>query len=82
VRIGELPLAPSPDDMAEMRRHLGWLLGAWNVTGQPAISVPAGLTSAGLPIGAHFVAPWAREDLLVQVARLIEQALPWGRPAA
>lgn len=79
VRIGELPVAPSSDDMAAMRRHLGWLLGAWNVTGQPAISVPAGLTSAGLPIGAHFVAPWAREDLLVQVARFIEQAHPWER---
>ncbi len=77
LRIGELPFAPTPEDMGAMRRRLGWLLGPWNVTGQPAISVPAGSTSDGLPVGVHLVAPWGREDLLVQAARLIEQARPW-----
>lgn len=77
LRIGELPHAPTPEDMGAMRRSLGWLLGPWNVSGQPAISVPAGRTTSGLPVGVQLVAAWGREDLLVQVARLLEQARPW-----
>jgi amidase len=77
VAIGSLPFDPSPDDMANMRRQLGWLMGMWNVSGQPAISVPAPQTDAGLPVGAQLVAAWGREDLLLQTATLIEAALPW-----
>jgi len=63
--------------MARMRRELGWLVGMWNVSGQPAISVPARQTIDGLPIGAQLVAPWGREDLLLQTAALIEREQPW-----
>jgi amidase len=77
VRIGELPFAPTTEDMGMMRRRLGWLLGPWNVSGQPAISVPAGITRDGLPVGVQLVAAWGREDLLVQAARAIERAQPW-----
>jgi len=80
-RIGELPIEPTAAQAVQMRKRLGWLLGAWNVTGQPAISVPGGFTSDGLPIGVHIVAAWGREDLLVQAARLIEVARPWPRVA-
>jgi amidase len=50
----------------------------FNVTGQPAISVPVHHDDAtGLPVGAQLVAaPW-REDLLLQVSRGLELALPW-----
>lgn len=50
----------------------------FNVTGQPAISVPAGHDDAtGLPVGVQVVAaPW-REDLLLQVATALEQACSW-----
>jgi len=47
-----------------------------NETGLPGISVPAGLDSDGLPIGAMFYGNWSREDLLLQVARQIEKAKP------
>ena len=77
VRIGALPFDPTMEDMARMRRQLGWLVGMWNVSGQPAISVPARQTDDGLPIGAQLVAPWAREDLLLQTAALIEREQPW-----
>lgn len=78
IRLGELPVDPSPGELDAMRRRLGWLPGAWNVTGQPAISVPAGRTSEGLPVGIQLVAAWGREDLLLRVARWIEQVQPWA----
>jgi amidase len=74
--LGWMRADRSPEEMAGIRRHLGWLLGAWNVTGQPAISVPAGL-AAGLPVGAQLVAAPGREDVLVRVAAQIERAAPW-----
>jgi amidase len=56
----------------------------FNVTGQPAISVPIHHDDAtGLPVGVQIVAaPW-REDLLLQVSRHLELAHPWTtrRPA-
>ena len=77
VKIGALPFDPTPQDMANMRRELGWLMGMWNVSGQPAISVPAAPTDDGLPVGAQLVAAWGREDLLLQTAALVERAQPW-----
>ena len=49
----------------------------FNVTGQPAISVPLCWNAAGLPIGIQLVAELGREDLLIQVASQLEQAQPW-----
>ena len=51
----------------------------FNVTGLPAISVPVHHDEAtGLPVGVQIVAaPW-QEDLLLQVARTLELALPWA----
>ncbi|MDL4819578.1 amidase [Actinomadura opuntiae] len=49
----------------------------FNITGQPAISLPLGTGEDGLPIGVQIVAPYGREDLLFQVAAHLEQAMPW-----
>jgi Asp-tRNA(Asn)/Glu-tRNA(Gln) amidotransferase A subunit family amidase len=48
-----------------------------NVWGLPAISVPCGFTKAGLPIGMQIAGPSGRDDLVLQVAYLYEQATPW-----
>ena len=49
-----------------------------NMTGQPAISLPLGMSESGVPIGVHLVAPFGREDLLIRVAAQIERAQPWA----
>jgi amidase len=50
----------------------------FNMTGQPAISVPLGMSGDGLPIGAHFVAAYGREDVLIRLAAQLEAAAPWA----
>jgi amidase len=50
----------------------------FNMTGQPAISLPLHWTQGGLPVGVQLVAAYGREDLLVRVASQLEQAAPWS----
>ncbi len=55
---------------------------AWNVTGQPAISVPAGLTADGLPLAVQFVGRPGEEELLLGLAAQVERVtgFPSRRP--
>jgi len=56
----------------------------FNLTGQPAISLPLHLGREGLPIGVQLVAALGREDLLYGLAGQLERAAPWAqrRPSA
>jgi amidase len=51
---------------------------AWNVCGNPAASVPAGSTRAGLPLAVQLVAPPDDEVTLFAVAAQLERAAPWA----
>jgi amidase len=53
--------------------------GAYNATGQPAISLPLHWSEDGLPIGVQLVAQLGREDLLIRVAAQLERAHPWAQ---
>ena len=49
----------------------------WNVTGQPALSIPAGMTADGLPLAVQLVGKPSSESLLLQVAAQLEPLLAW-----
>jgi aspartyl-tRNA(Asn)/glutamyl-tRNA(Gln) amidotransferase subunit A len=50
-----------------------------NVWGLPAISVPCGFTTAGLPIGLQIIGPQWREDTVLKLAHAYEQATDWHK---
>jgi aspartyl-tRNA(Asn)/glutamyl-tRNA(Gln) amidotransferase subunit A len=52
-----------------------------NLANLPAVSVPAGLTGSGLPVGLQVIGPRYREDLLLAAAHRYEAASPWPRHA-
>jgi amidase len=59
------------------------LTSAWNMTGQPAISLPTHQTADGIPIGVQLVGgPW-EEARLLRLASQVETSIPWAdrRPA-
>ena len=50
----------------------------WNITGQPAASVPAGFTDDGLPLAVQMVGRANEEHVLIGLAAQVERARPWA----
>ncbi|HEY8476845.1 MAG TPA: amidase family protein [Chloroflexota bacterium] len=50
----------------------------FNLTGQPAASVPCGFTAEGLPVGLQIVGRWHADDLVLRAAACFEAAQPWA----
>jgi aspartyl-tRNA(Asn)/glutamyl-tRNA(Gln) amidotransferase subunit A len=55
----------------------------FNLTGQPAASVPCGFTADGLPVGLQIVGRWHADSVVLRAAACFEAAQPWAqfRPA-
>jgi amidase len=75
--IGYLGPAVDPGELLVRVNALTAFSMPFNVTGQPAISLPLHRGADGLPVGVQLVAAYGREDLLLQVASQLEVACPW-----
>jgi amidase len=82
--LRNLPLRPRPLLLRALDEAAHGPLAAtpntqlFNMTGQPAISLPLFWNAAGLPIGTQWVAPFGREDTLLRLASQLEAARPWS----
>jgi aspartyl-tRNA(Asn)/glutamyl-tRNA(Gln) amidotransferase subunit A len=72
------PITVNGKEAGDMR--VAWVpyLNVFNLTGHPALSVPAGFTSAGLPVGLQLVGRWHEEAQLLRVAAEVERLRPWA----
>jgi amidase len=66
-----------PDPFRERFVGLMEYLVPYNVTGQPALTVPTHHSNRGFPVGVHAVGAYGRDDLVLQVGAQLERALPW-----
>jgi len=65
----EIPSGAYPADYVNPRQG-----GLANLAGVPAISVPVGQSSEGLPIALQLTASWGRDELLLDAAEALERA--------
>jgi len=78
VPLGTLVYAGDPFELRRRTARFSPYTYLANATGQPAMSVPLAWSTAGLPIGLHFVARYGAEDLLFRLAAQLEEAQPWA----
>ena len=78
-KIGELT-STDDDPMRNSTRSIPYAAytSPFNATGQPAISLPTGMTDDGLPVGVQLVAAYGREDVLLQIGAQIESEIQWN----
>lgn len=79
--------APPVETLYNSEAFPRWTKGApytlpFNLTGQPAASMPAGVTSTGLPVGLQIVGPARADALVLRAMRAYESASGWTWPQA
>ncbi|MFD6254782.1 amidase family protein [Nocardia sp. NPDC060256] len=72
------PTTPFDDLLDRLRTYVSFT-PINNITGTPAITIPAGLTPTGLPIGIQFTSTQGNEHPLLELAYLIEAEHPFPR---
>jgi amidase len=66
-----------PEEFITREERSQQFMVAYNVTGQPAMSLPLGMHSSGLPIGVQLGARPGEDHLLIELGAVLERAMPW-----
>lgn len=82
VAVPAFEAKPAGHEVMNAETMLGWtpFTYPFNLTQQPAITVPCGLTKDGLPIGLQLVGPMFDDALVLRAARAFEERQPVLRP--
>jgi len=82
VAVPAFDAKPAGHQDMDPKTMLGWTPFSYpfNLTQQPACTLPCGLTSDGLPIGIQFVGPMFGDALVLRAARAFESVMPIPRP--
>jgi amidase len=80
VPIGEIHgRGPDPWDHYQRSGYFTPYTAIFNVTGQPAISLPLYQTDDGLPLAVQLAGRPLREDMLLSLSTQLERAVPWAQ---
>jgi aspartyl-tRNA(Asn)/glutamyl-tRNA(Gln) amidotransferase subunit A len=72
------PITINGEDAGDMRQSWVPYLNLFDLTGHPAISIPCGMTGAGLPVGLQIVGRWYRDATVLRAAAAFEAVRPWA----
>ena len=72
---------PAEIDGRRLENQLQWFpfTFPFSITGQPAVTVPCGVTAEGLPVGLQIVGPRYGDALVLRAAAAFEAARPWAQ---
>jgi aspartyl-tRNA(Asn)/glutamyl-tRNA(Gln) amidotransferase subunit A len=82
VAVPAFEAKPAGHTKLDPQTMLGWTPFSYpfNLTQQPACTIPCGLTADGLPIGLQIVGPWYRDRRVLALAGHLERDRPCARP--
>lgn len=80
-KIGEHKDLPAPEHFAASAR-LGEFTAPFNITNGPAVTIPTGISTGGLPIGVQLGARVGDDRRLFALSRQLEEAMPWRQRRA
>ena len=81
VAVAPFPIGQAPREMGGVKMEpVDWIpfTYAFNLTGNPAASVPCGTTAVGLPVGLQVVGPRHADALVLNLCAQLEEARPWA----
>ena len=82
MAVPAFPIGQRPGNIGGRQVDSDWAFNpfnfVFNVTQQPAASIPCGFSSGGLPVGLHLVGRWGDEVTVLRASAAFERARPWA----